>query len=275
MRPTSCCWRWWKSKPDPTRALRRAGSPKSVARFRAVIEYDGTDFRGFQRQAAGRTVQAEVEAALRRIGWAGKAVLGAGRTDAGAHARGQVVAFDLDWKHGEDDLRRALNAHLPPDVAAQDLAACAPEFHPRYSARSRRYQYTIYNRPARSPLAARYAWHVWPPELSAAAMHTASQQLIGRQDFAAFGSDPDDGVNTVRTVMLADWRRAPGGWLYFDLQADAFLYRMVRSLVGALKQVGAGELSEAGFGAILRSRDRAQCPPLAPAHGLCLTEVLY
>lgn len=248
-----------------------------MARYQAIIEYDGTDFLGFQRQAHGllRTVQAELEAALGRIGWTGKAVLGAGRTDAGVHASGQVIAFDFDWRHGDDDLLRALNANLPPDVAVKSLAACAPDFHPRFRARGRRYRYAIYNAPVRSPLAARYAWHVWPPALNVEAMQAASRALVGRHDFAAFGMDPEGGHSRVRTVSTAEWSRAPGSRLYFEIQADAFLYRMVRSSVGALKKVGAGDLTVVEFAAILNSRDRSQCPPLAPPQGLCLVEVLY
>jgi tRNA pseudouridine38-40 synthase len=249
-----------------------------MARYKAIIEYDGTDFIGFQRQAEGlhRTVQGELEAALGRIGWAGKAVLGAGRTDSGVHAAGQVIAFDLDWPHGAADLLRALNANLPPDLAVKSLGECAPDFHPRYAARGRRYRYTIYNAPVRSPLAARHAWHVWPPALDLEAMQAASAQLVGRHDFAAFGADPDGGDSTTRTVMRAEWSaQPPGDRLHFDIQADAFLYRMVRSLVGALKRVGAGDLSADDFGELLRSRDRSQCPPLAPPQGLCLMEVLY
>jgi len=247
-----------------------------MARYRAVVEYDGTDLLGFQRQAVGRTVQGELETALERIGWSGTAVLGAGRTDAGVHAAGQVIAFDFDWQHGASDLARALNANLPVDIAIKALEACAPEFHPRFDARARRYRYTIYNQPARSPLAAPFAWQVWPA-LDLGLLRAGSKVLLGRHDFAAFGSDPDPagGSNTVRTVSLAEWQPAPGGWLTFDIQAEAFLFRMVRSLVGALKRVGSGEMAVGQLEAILASGDRAQCPPIAPAHGLCLVEVIY
>lgn len=246
-----------------------------MSRYQAILEYDGTDFLGFQRQAQGRTVQSELEAALGRIGWAGKAVWGAGRTDSGVHASGQVIAFDFDWSHGDDDLLRALNANLPPDVAVKALAVAAPDFHPRFRARGRRYRYSIYNGPVRSPLAARYAWHVWPPRLNVESMSAASRALVGRHDFAAFGTDPEGGDSTLRTVSRAEWSHAPEGWLHFEIQADAFLYRMVRSVVGALKKVGAGDLTVAEFEAILNSRDRSRCPPLAPPQGLCLREVLY
>jgi tRNA pseudouridine38-40 synthase len=245
-----------------------------VARFRAVVEYDGTDLLGFQRQATGRTVQGELEAALARIGWGGPSVLGAGRTDSGVHAAGQVIAFDYDWQHGAGDLARALNANLPDDIAIKTLEACAPEFHPRFDARARRYRYTLYNQPVRSPLMARYAWQVWPA-MNLGLLQAGSAPLLGRHDFAAFGGDPEHGSNTVRAVSLAEWRAAPGGWLTFDVQAEAFLFRMVRSLVGALKRVGAGEMTVAQLEAILVSGDRNQCPPIAPAQGLCLMQVLY
>ena len=252
-----------------------------MARYRAVVEYDGTDLLGFQRQASGRTVQGELEIALGRIGWLGgagthSAVSGAGRTDTGVHAAGQVIAFDFDWQHGDDALTRALNANLPADIAIKCLEACASQFHPRFDARGRRYRYTLYNQPVRSPLAARFAWQVWPA-LDLEMLQVGSAALLGRHDFAAFGSDPDPkgGRNTVRTISLAQWQAAPGGWLTFDIQAEAFLFRMVRSLVGALKRVGAGELTVEQLQAILASGDRAQCPPIAPAQGLCLMEVIY
>jgi tRNA pseudouridine38-40 synthase len=243
-------------------------------RYRAVVEYDGTDLLGFQRQASGRTVQGELEAALARIGWQGRAVFGAGRTDSGVHATGQVVAFEMDWRHGPEDLGRALNANLPADVAVRALEPCGADFHPRYSARARRYRYTLYNHPVRSPLAARYSWHVWPA-LDLAAMQQASAALLGRHDFATFGTDPEQGTNTVRTVTTAEWHTAAEGWHTFEIQAEAFLFRMVRSVVGALKQVGQGALTAAQFEALLAAADRAQCPPVAPPQGLCLIAVIY
>ena len=247
-----------------------------MTHYQAVVEYDGTDFLGFQRQAEGRTVQATLEEALRRIGWTGRAVLGGGRTDTGVHAAGQVVAFEFDWKHGEADLLRAVNANLPPDVAARTLGECAASFHPRYSARCRRYRYTIYNAPVRSPLTGRYAWHVGWPRLDVEAMQAASRLVLGRHDFAALGDDPDEGTNTVRTVTRAEWSAEPtAGKLYFDIQAEAFLRHMVRTLVGALKRVGEGSLTVEAFGVIVESRDRAQCPAAAPPQGLCLMEIMY
>jgi tRNA pseudouridine38-40 synthase len=246
-----------------------------MAHYQAILEYDGTEFLGFQRQRTGRTVQGELEQALRQVGWAGASVLAGGRTDAGVHAVGQVVAFGFEWKHGPAELLRAVNANLPPDAAVRALAECAPDFHPRYSAKGRRYRYTLYSAPRRAPLMARYAWHV-PAPLALAPMQAASRYLLGRHDFAAFGDDPDEGSNTVRTVAQAEWTLSPTpGRLDFDIQAEAFLHRMVRSLVGALKRVGEGSLSVEAFGAILESRDRARCPAVAPPQGLCLMEIMY
>lgn len=247
-----------------------------MARYQAGVAYDGTDLWGFQRQAVGRTVQGELESALSRLGWSGQSIWGAGRTDTGVHAVGQVVVFELEWRHSLAALLSALNANLPHDIAVQTVSECAPDFHPRYRARGRRYRYTIYNAPVRSPLYERYAWQVGPQRLDGAALQAASALLVGRHDFATFGTDPDQGNNTVRTVSQALWQADPAEPLwYFDIQAEAFLYRMVRGLVGALKWVGEGALSVAGFEARLAARDRHQCPPLAPPQGLCLMEVLY
>jgi len=244
-----------------------------MGRYKAVVEYDGTEFLGFQRQAQGRTVQGDLEEALRRIGWNGKSILAAGRTDAGVHAAGQVIAFDFDWAHGAEALLRAFNVNLPYNLCVKSVAECAPEFHPRFWAKARHYRYSIYNAPVRSPLRARYTWHVWT-ELHLDVLQAVSAELLGRKDFATFGSDPDGGPNTVRTIQYAEWRRAGDEW-HFDIQADAFLYRMVRSIVGALKLVGAGELTVADFRRLIDARDRTLCPPIAPASGLCLMNVIY
>ncbi len=243
-------------------------------RYRATVEYDGTDFEGFQRQAPGhRTVQGELEGALGRIGWRGTTLWAAGRTDSGVHARGQVIAFDHDWRHTPDALGRALNAQLPSDVSVREAAEAQADFHPRYWARGRAYVYTVYQGPQRAALRDRYAWHV-AETLDAAALAAAARHLIGRHDFATFGTDPDEGTNTVRTVQRAEWVNDDATWR-FHIQADAFLFRMVRSVVGALVRVGSGVLTAERFQALIEARNRSQCPPIAPARGLCLDEVLY
>jgi tRNA pseudouridine38-40 synthase len=236
------------------------------------VTYDGTDYQGFQRQANGPTVQQALETALKRITQVPAKVLAAGRTDAGVHAEGQVIAFDLVWRHSLPDLERAMNAVLPPDVAVRDLAQVPPDFHPRYDARSRRYRYTVYNAPLRAPLVRRTSHHVSKP-LDGEAMGQAAALLIGEHDFAAFGRPPQ-GEKTVRRVIEAEWTGNPP-WLFFEIEANAFLFRMVRSIVGTLLWVGQGRLSPDGFAEILASRERSRAGQTAPAHGLCLIQVRY
>lgn len=241
-------------------------------RVKATVAYDGTEYRGFQWQATGPTVQEALEKALARITGTRARVLAAGRTDAGVHAEGQVIAFDTTWRHSLSDLERAMNAVLPPDSAVRDLVQVAPDFHPRYDARSRRYRYTVYNAPVRSPLARRTSLHLSGP-LDLRAMEAATALVVGEHDFAAFGR-PTQGVVTVRRVIEAGWiTEAP--WLFFEIEANAFLFRMVRSIVGTLLQIGRGRLPRDEFGAILASRDRSRAGKTAPAHGLCLIRVRY
>ena len=246
-----------------------AGEPR---RFWAKVEYDGTDFYGFQVQAAERTVQGEIERALEAVTGARIRVLGAGRTDRGVHARGQVVSFPAVWRHSLPDLQRALNAVLGADVSILEMDLAPEGFHPRFSATGRAYRYTILNRTWPSPLERRTAWQI-PQALDLDRMAEASLSLAGTQDFATFGQPPQ-GVNTVRTVFRARWQ-AEGTRLWFDIEANAFLYRMVRSIVGTLVLVGWGQVSSQEFEAFLRARDRSLIKQVAPAHGLCLMRVDY
>lgn len=246
-------------------------------RVRAKVAYDGTDFVGFQRQAAqrGRTVQGELEAALEKLCQSRVAVIGAGRTDAGVHATGQVIAFEVNWKHSLDALGRALNATLPQDVAVRDLEPCEAGFHPRFSARSRTYVYTAYVSEVRHPLLRRFAWQLeqWP---DISAMNEAAHRLIGTHDFAAFGSPPSQRPEetTVREVLRADWQAADNR-LWFTIEANAFLFRMVRRIVMALVRVGRGEYGLNEIEYMLESGDAQRIKGLAPACGLCLVDVKY
>lgn len=247
-------------------------------RYRATVEYDGTEFLGFQVQARGRTVQSELEEAIERITQKRVRILGAGRTDAGVHAEGQVIAFDVVWRHTVQELQRALNAVLPEDIAIRDLATVHPAFHPRFDAKCRQYRYTILNQPIRAPLWARYAYHV-PDPLDVELMRQASQELVGRHDFAAFGK-PIRGESSIRQVLRADWsveypEGIIGRLLIFEITANAFLYRMVRNIVGTLVRVGRGEVTSEEFVSLLGSRDRADVGPPAPSKGLCLVRVEY
>ncbi|GAB4424421.1 MAG: tRNA pseudouridine(38-40) synthase TruA [Anaerolineae bacterium] len=242
------------------------------ARYRAVIEYDGTDFLGFQIQARGRTVQGEIEKALQQVTQSTIRIDGAGRTDTGVHATGQVIAFNVKWKHSLADLHRALNANLPDDIVVSDLKIVDSMFHPRFSALSRSYCYTVINQPWPEVLQRRYAYHVKSP-LDVGAMNEASRFLIGSHDFASFGKPPQ-GENTVRQVSQAEWT-ANGKLLDFEITANAFLYRMVRTIVGTLIQVGLGQLAVSEIKNILDARDLTRSAPPAPAHGLCLVRVAY
>ncbi|MFC2038047.1 tRNA pseudouridine(38-40) synthase TruA, partial [Chloroflexota bacterium] len=206
------------------------GGRRTLAwRLWAKVAYDGTDFSGFQVQARERTVQGEIERALEAVTGAATRVIGAGRTDRGVHAQGQVIRFTVEWRHALSDLHRALNAVLGADVAILELGQAPDGFHPRFSAIKRTYRYTLLTQPWRSPLDRRTAWHV-TQQLDMDGMAQASQCLVGTHDFAAFGRPPQ-GDNTVRTVSQAEWQLLPP-FLTFDIEANAFLYRMVRSIVG-------------------------------------------
>jgi tRNA pseudouridine38-40 synthase len=243
-----------------------------LRRFWAKVEYDGTDFYGFQVQAAERTVQGELERALEAVTGSGTRVVGAGRTDRGVHARGQVVSFSAAWRHGLPDLQRALNAVLAVDLSILELDWAPEGFHPRFSAVRRAYRYTVLNQRWRSPLERRTAWQV-TQRLDLGCMAEASRCLVGTHDYGTFGQPPR-GENTVRTVFRAEWQGA-GPRLWFDIEADAFLYRMVRSIVGTLVLVGRGQISPQELESFLLARDRSLVKQVAPAHGLCLMRVDY
>jgi tRNA pseudouridine38-40 synthase len=249
-----------------------------MARYQIILAYDGTGFLGSQRQASSRTVQSELEKALRKLGWHGQSVYLAGRTDTGTHATGQVAAFDLDWVHGLEKLQDALNAHLPRDMAVRSVNAVVDGFHPRFDATSRRYCYRLFCASVRDPLRERYAWRVWPV---VADLTPLAGVWLGRHDFAAFGTPPRSGGSTIRTVMDARWQNQADEWI-FEIQADAFLYRMVRRLVRAQVVVGQARLPVQVLTRALDDRPdikqeaQAQIPAsLAPACGLTLVEVRY
>lgn len=256
-----------------------------MARYQLTLAYDGTDFFGSQRQASRRTAQGELEKALYQLGWTGRSILMSGRTDTGVHATGQVAAFDLDWSHSDEELVRALNATLPADMAVHQARMVHAKFHPRFDAISRCYRYRLFCQPLRDPLRERFAWRVWPPVDGAAFVDTA-KLLLGTHDFSAFGSPTTPRGGTVRTVMKAEWsqtREAKDEW-HFAVQADAFLYRMVRRLVFVQVAVAQGKCSAEAIAHSLakqssagkRSETPAAVPAgLAPAHGLTLVEVAY
>jgi tRNA pseudouridine38-40 synthase len=240
-------------------------------RYRATVEYDGTDFAGFQVQRSGvRTVQGELEAALARLSdGVRQPVDGAGRTDAGVHAAGQVIAFTYAGRLDAPALEAALNGQLPPDVAIRGVRRVPAEFHPRHAARYREYRYTVWNGP-HSPLRERFALGVRAP-LDVAAMERAGQALIGRHDFSAFGAVVED-RSPVRTVHAVRVRRQ-GSTVTIDVRADAFLRGMVRRIVAILLEVGRGTMTEREVREALAARTPARNGVMAPANGLSLRRV--
>ena len=250
-------------------ASERTPRSRAAPRFRATVEYDGTEFAGFQLQAGARTVQGVLEAALARLtGGNRQPVDGAGRTDAGVHATGQVIGFTYAGRLSAEALTAALNGLLPKDVAVRDVRRAPAGFHPRYAARYREYRYSIWDGP-RSPLRERTALQV-RPRLDVDAMARAALAFEGRHDFSAFGGVDPQPVRTVHRVRV---RRA-GDLITIDVRADAFLRGMVRRMVAALLAVGRGALPEGSIAGLLAGATPALDGAAAAAKGLCLRRVV-
>jgi tRNA pseudouridine38-40 synthase len=244
-----------------------------MERYKVILAYDGTEFHGSQYQTDTRTVQNVVEVALRKLNWSGDSLFFAGRTDAGVHASGQVIAFDLDWNHSPLDLRNALNALLPKDVAAKDVCIASPDFHPRFDAVERTYNYRIYCKPVREPNLERFAWRVWPhPDHRC--LPSLSEKFVGIHDFSGFGRATRQGGSTIREVFSADWTY-DNGKLSFLISGNAFLYHMVRRMVYLQVLVSQGKLDISKFEGYLSDPDSGLGQGLAPPQGLSLVEVSY
>jgi tRNA pseudouridine38-40 synthase len=244
--------------------------------LKLTVEYDGTDYVGWQRQANGVSIQGLLEDALAPIEGAAVTVHGAGRTDAGAHALGQVASVTVSSELAEPVLARALNAALPADVRVLAIDAVDPGFHARFSARGKTYEYRIVNAPLVSAFLYRYTWYV-PQPLDIEAMRTAAGPLVGRHDFAGFqgaGSSAATTDRTIHTLELDDG----GGFdlpMILRISGDGFLRHMVRNIAGTLVEVGAGRWDPWRLLSVLDCRDRSQAGPTAPAQGLFLTHVAY
>ena len=244
-----------------------------MARYQVVIAYDGTAFKGMQRQENARTVQGEIENALKGIGWKGRSILIAGRTDSGVHASGQVIAFDFTWDHSLGDLKNALNANFPQDLAARCVKQVCEDFHPRYDALSRVYLYQIICSPTRDPLQERYAWRVWP-EIDLQVVNECAEELVGTHDFFAFGTPPKEGGTTIRQVIRANWEQH-GDVYHFEIEGNAFLYHMVRRMVSIMVEIGHGKHESKIISRYLNAEEQGMIKGLAPAHGLYLAKVNY
>ena len=238
-----------------------------------MLEYDGTNFAGWQQQAKGRTVESEVKRALRSTLGKDVVVYAAGRTDAGAHAEGQVANFQTDGRIAPRRLMAALNARLPEDVAVLSAEEVPDDFHARYSARWRRYRYRYLDRAARPALERGRCWHV-PQALDVEAMARAARALEGKHDWTSFCSASEPAGARVREMRSASVARR-GEFVELELVAEGFLRGMVRSIAGALAEVGRARRPARWVGEVLRARDRRQAPRTAPAGGLTLMEVIY
>jgi tRNA pseudouridine38-40 synthase len=241
--------------------------------IKVVLEYDGSGFAGWQQQARGRTVEAEVKRALRELTGKDHVVYAAGRTDAGAHAEGQVVNFTFEGRIAPQRLVAALNARLPDDVAALSAEVVPDAFHARYSARWRRYRYRYLDRRGRPALQRGRCWHVAGP-LNVEAMTQAARALVGRHDWTTFCSASEPEAERVREMRSATVRRS-GDYVELELVAEGFLRGLARSIAGALAEVGRDRRRPSWVGEILRAKDRRLAARTAPAGGLTLMEVIY
>ena len=242
--------------------------------IKLVIEYDGTNYMGWQVQPRGPTVQGLLEENLTRLTGETVRVTGSGRTDAGVHALGQTAHFKTQSSMDLPTVQKALNSLLPDDIAVQTIEEVGENFHARKGARSKVYEYRILNRRLRSVFHRDYAWHV-PQTLNLERMKEATQSLVGEHDFASFRSTGSAVRTTVRKVTRAEWKKGHEGLLRFEIEANGFLKQMVRAIVGTLVEVGRGKIPPEDVRKILESKDRRKAGPTAPARGLFLKEVIY
>jgi tRNA pseudouridine38-40 synthase len=245
-----------------------------VPSFKVTLAYDGGPFVGWQRQASGTSIQGLLETVLRDLDGRDVAVVGAGRTDAGVHAEGQVASFCLERSITPDVLVRALNARLPGEVRVVAAEETAASFHARFGARSKTYCYRIRNEEVVSPFERGYVWHV-PGPLEIDAMQRAASLLVGRHDFAAFQAAGGARSPTVRAIQSSRVEVPEPGLVTYEVSGDGFLRHMVRAIVGSLVEVGRGRHPVEWLRAVIASRDRMQAGPTAPAQGLYLVRVEY
>lgn len=243
-------------------------------KFKLVIEYDGTAYHGWQRQKSDRSIQAETEKALAVMTRQAVTLSASGRTDAGVHALGQVAHFTCETAIEPEDFRRGLNSLLPDDIVIKNCKSVPDAFHARYDAKRKTYRYRILNRAVPTAVDRRYVWHL-RKELQIGAMRAAARHLLGRHDFKAFEGTGSPRTSTVRTILRADLKKEPHGYLIFEIEGDGFLRYMVRNIVGTLVEVGRRKITPEGFRAILESKDRDQAGATAPPQGLFLVAVDY
>jgi len=242
--------------------------------IKLVIEYDGTNYHGWQVQPNGLTIQEVIEEKIQTMTRQRVRLIGSGRTDARVHALGQVANFRTDSTIPVEGFHRGLNSLLPPDIAIQSVEEVDLQFHAQYAAKRKTYRYVILHREVPSALFRNYSWRV-PGALDVPAMEEASCLLTGRQDFTSFRGADADSEDPVREVFQSGWSKRDSDFLHFTMEADGFLKHMVRNIVGTLVEVGKGKRSPEQFRQVLRARDRRQAGMTAPPQGLFLVEVKY
>lgn len=242
--------------------------------FKLTIEYDGSEYQGWQRQPNGPSIQSTIEDALKRMTRQAITLIGSGRTDAGVHALGQVANFKCDTRIEPDAFQKGLNSILPDDIVIRACDEVPAGFHSRFDAKSKQYHYFILNQALPKAVGRHYAWWIRRP-LDVRTMREATHHLLGRHDFKAFEGAGSPRSHTIRHIMRADLTDQPDGIVRFEVEADGFLRYMVRNIVGTLAAVGRGDIDANQFEAILRSKDRNKAAATAPAHGLFLVKVNY
>jgi len=247
----------------------------NLQRWRCDCAYDGTEFAGWQKQPSKLAVQDFIDQALEEIFHHPVKTVGAGRTDAGVHAKGQVFHFDKNWEHGEESMEQAIRSHLPKGISPRKIRKVGPRFHAHLSARGKQYRYRVVKGWA-MPQEERFVLSLKKQKISTLEMEQAAQFFLGEHDFSAFSASrgKDSCENPLKHVWKVDLK-ARGDSLEFIIEGSGFLYKMVRSMVGALLDVGTGKLSPQKIYEILKSRKRTEVVVSAPAHGLSLEKVFY
>jgi tRNA pseudouridine38-40 synthase len=244
-----------------------------IKNLKMIIAYEGTAYAGFQIQKNGPTIQAELETAIGRITGEKIHIHGAGRTDAGVHAKGQVVHFPTQSNHSNEKFKKAMNSLLPADIIVKNVYEVPMEFHAQYSARNKTYCYRIYNSEER-PVFERNFVYYYRFDLNILKMHEAIPYLIGEKDFKSFQASGSPVLDTIRIVNFCNLE-SNGPLITFTINANGFLYHMVRNIVGTLILIGREKLEPSAMEKIILAKDRGVAGPTAPAIGLCLEEVMY
>ncbi|HUL28882.1 MAG TPA: tRNA pseudouridine(38-40) synthase TruA [Thermodesulfobacteriota bacterium] len=242
--------------------------------IRLLIEYDGTNYQGWQVQPKGATIQGVLEEKIGLLTGEPVQLFGSGRTDSGVHALGQVAHFKTRSRMDVATMRRAINSLVPPDILIQKVEEVDEGFHARKHSKSKIYEYRILNRNLRSVFHRGYVWHI-PQKLNLTEMKRATRSLVGEHDFSAFRTVGSPTRTTIRRVTRAEWKRGRDGLIRFEIEANGFLKQMVRSIIGTLVEIGKGRMKAAEIRKILNSKDRKEAGPTAPAQGLFLKEVKY